>query len=673
MDIPRPALLRCAIALCLAATTSVLAVELTVEDGSTALRPVASNNTGAGTWFALAQSFLATDARVRFGFRLSDMDSRLPSAGRPISYNLYAGYTRKLATRTVVMPGVMSSDSRAVFGDVGFVNAPDNAPYASEDLLFQLASAEHIANDFNADGHSDILWRNGSTGANALWLSARADAQQPVRGVGDTDWQMVGTGDFDGDGRSDILWRHAGTGRNVIWRSGNPATVQAVASVVHLSWHVAGVADFDGDGRDDILWHHATSGASAIWLGADKSVQLPTRTVRSTAWKIVATGDFDADGRADILWRQDGTGYDALWLGADGNAAVALPRVSPAWVVAGVGDFDGDAATDILWRNPSNGAGVLWPAADATRAVVMTPFAPEWQLAATGDYDGDGVADLLWRNTVTGANVIWRSALSTDMQPVMGVPNQAWQVQPYADPPPAPGQPALGAHALVWQEDYVAPPQATTPPLASAPHGSSFLAVVGGFGDNAVAPVDNLGNRWRQFGQPVVFHGYDGAFDTRAYLALDGLGGPDHVVTVAKPLRPDREISVVLVEARNAPRLVDAAQVYAEQGTLLTSGTVTTDGPALLVALWWGDSDAVQHVALPDNGFRVIDQLTTLPPNSASAVQCAVAVREVARAGTYQVSWTTAPAQGAILWLFAFGAAQPMAGNRSSTTPSAIG
>jgi len=433
MDIPRPALLRCAIALCLAATTSVLADELTVEDGSTELRPVASNNTGAGTWFALAQSFLATDARVRFGFRPSDMDSTLPSAGTPISYNLYAGegvHARKLATRTVVMPGVLSSDSRAVFGDAGFVNAPDNAPYASEDLLFQLASAEHIANDFNADGHSDILWRNGSTGANALWLSARADAQQPVRGVGDTDWQMVGTGDFDGDGRSDILWRHAGTGRNVIWRSGNPATVQAVASVVDLSWHVAGVADFDGDGRDDILWHHATSGASAIWLGADQSVQLPTRTVRNTAWKIVATGDFDADGRADILWRQDGTGYDALWLAADGNAAVALPRVSPAWVVAGVGDFGGDAATDILWRNPSNGAGVLWPAADATRAVVLTPFAPEWQLAAVGDYDGDGVADLLWRNSVTGANVIWRSALSTDVQPVTGVTNLAWQVEP---------------------------------------------------------------------------------------------------------------------------------------------------------------------------------------------------------------------------------------------------
>ena len=252
----------------------------------------------------------------------------------------------------------------------------------------------------------------------------------------------------------------------------------------------------------------------------------------------------------------------------------------------------------------------------------------------------------------------------------------AWQrARGRTDALPDPARPMLGAHVLVGQEDNVAPPQAVTPALATAPRGSSFVAVVGGFADAAVAPVDNVGNRWRRFGPPVVFHGYGSAFDARAYLVPDGRGGPGHVVTVAKPGRPNRELSLVLVEARNAPRLVDAAQVYAPSGVRLTSGRVTTDGPALLVALWWGDSGAARHLALPGNGFRVIDHLTTLPPNS--AVQCAVAVREVAAAGTYEVTWTTAPAQGAILWLFAFGPArgapQPPPGTSSSkAAPSAM-
>jgi len=248
----------------------------------------------------------------------------------------------------------------------------------------------------------------------------------------------------------------------------------------------------------------------------------------------------------------------------------------------------------------------------------------------------------------------------------------AWErARARAEPTPAPARPALGAHVLVGQEDVVAPPEVRTPPLHTAAQGSSFVAVVGGFIANAQRPRDSLGNAWTPFGAPVVFHGYGERFDTRAYLALDGRGGADHVVTLAKPARPGGESSLVLVEARNAPRLVDAAQVYAEKGTRLASGTVVTDGPALLVALWWGDGDQARHRAVPDAGFRVIDQLIVLPPHS--AVQCAVAVRTVDRAGRYAVTWDTAPAQGAILWLFAFGAAQPPVGSQSSSTaPSAM-
>jgi hypothetical protein len=68
--------------------------------------------------------------------------------------------------------------------------------------------------------------------------------------------------------------------------------------------------------------------------------------------------------------------------------------------------------------------------------------------------------------------------------------------------------------------------------------------------------------------------------------------------------------------------------------------------------VWWGDGFVYRMTAVPNNGFKVIDSYLELPPNS--AVQCAVASKQVAAAGTYNVTWTGTPAQGAILWLFAF-------------------
>lgn len=60
----------------------------------------------------------------------------------------------------------------------------------------------------------------------------------------------------------------------------------------------------------------------------------------------------------------------------------------------------------------------------------------------------------------------------------------------------------------------------------------------------------------------------------------------------------------------------------------------------------------LKMTAVPNHGFKVIDQYLDLPPNS--GVQAAVAVKQVDRPGTWDVSWTGTPAQGAILWLFAF-------------------
>ena len=53
--------------------------------------------------------------------------------------------------------------------------------------------------------------------------------------------------------------------------------------------------------------------------------------------------------------------------------------------------------------------------------------------------------------------------------------------------------------------------------------------------------------------------------------------------------------------------------------------------------------------ATPDNGWNVVDWVLL----SGALVQCAVAVREVTDAGSYDVTWQATPTQGAQMWLIA--------------------
>ncbi|WP_243041001.1 hypothetical protein [Dyella sedimenti] len=212
--------------------------------------------------------------------------------------------------------------------------------------------------------------------------------------------------------------------------------------------------------------------------------------------------------------------------------------------------------------------------------------------------------------------------------------------------------PTLGAHALLTHSEGMGVTPAISPRLDTQASGSSFLVLSGGYARNDEPPTDSYANRWKRVGERVAYRGYDGAFEVAAYVALDGKGGAAHSVRIDKPGYPQGEISMPLVEIRHAGVLKDMAQNYPQPSLVLTSGEVTTTGPALLVAVWWGDAGVKHMSARPGDGFTVIDDYLQLPDNS--GVQCAVAYRQVAAAGTYRVSWVGSPIQGAILWLFAF-------------------
>lgn len=210
----------------------------------------------------------------------------------------------------------------------------------------------------------------------------------------------------------------------------------------------------------------------------------------------------------------------------------------------------------------------------------------------------------------------------------------------------------LGAHTLLAHEDGNGPSVAITSPITTAATASTLLVFSAGYTDNNLPPSDNYANAWTQLGTPVVYRGYNGAFDVTAYLVLRASGGVGHTVSIVKNNVPAGEITVPFVELRDAGVLQSVAVNYPPASSALTSGDVTTTGPATLIAVWWGDATGLHHSAIPDNGFSIIENFVELPPNS--AVQCVVAAKQVAGAGTYNVTWATSPEQGAPLWLLAF-------------------
>jgi len=219
--------------------------------------------------------------------------------------------------------------------------------------------------------------------------------------------------------------------------------------------------------------------------------------------------------------------------------------------------------------------------------------------------------------------------------------------------------PAAGAHVEadygVGEDGSLAPLQ--TPAVVTAASGSTFVACIGrGHKDSFAAlgpPTDGQGN---VYGELDVVHPYAGFPEsgTAAYAAPHAAGASALQISAANGRNSSGnadEITLFFVEVRRASAVHDVAwnQVEPSQPpTTVTSATVTTSGPATLVACWFGDASALSHIE-PDASFTLLDQEL----EATSHVQGALAVRNVAAAGTYSVTWTATPAQNAQMWLIA--------------------
>jgi subtilisin family serine protease len=281
-------------------------------------------------------------------------------------------------------------------------NNPSNA------VQVTVTAGQSVANDFNADGLSDLLLQN-SHGLPAIWTfnSGAVTSATALYDPGPT-WHAIAAADFSGDRKADILWQND-SGLPAIWTmDGSTMTSGALLPNWGPSWHAIAAADLSGDGKADILWQN-DNGAPAVWTMDGTTVTGTAVLVNpQPSWHAIAAADFNGDGKADILWQND-NGTPAIWTmdGTTMTSGAHLFNPGLGWHAKAAADFTGDGKADILWQH-DNGTPAIWTMNGTTMtsgAHLYNP-GPTWHIEDAFDVTGDGKADILWQHD-NGTPAIW--------------------------------------------------------------------------------------------------------------------------------------------------------------------------------------------------------------------------------------------------------------------------
>jgi len=218
------------------------------------------------------------------------------------------------------------------------------------------------------------------------------------------------------------------------------------------------------------------------------------------------------------------------------------------------------------------------------------------------------------------------------------------------------GMPGLGAHSLQFQRYHEMNQPVTvldSAAMTTQPAGSLIVVGIGRgqlalFDQPSSIPTDNKGNSpYLQIGKTRKYTDWNSG--TALYAFAAARGGSDHLIAAQTPI--DDEITLAAVEVIEGTHVQDY-QWNQDAADPIASLQVTTTAPATLISFWWGGGfpDTTTQTAEPDSGFARIDSnADTL----GGFVQCAVAVKNVTKPGSYGVNWTSTPQQSAQVWLIA--------------------
>ncbi len=150
--------------------------------------------------------------------------------------------------------------------------------------------------DFAGSGkQNQLLWRNTTTGQVFLqtvnYSGGFTQSGQIIYTEPNPAWQIVGTGDFNADGKSDILWRNDATGQvfAMLMNNGIATSSAIVYTEPNIAWKIVAQGDYNGDGRADLLWRNDVTGQVYFMQmnGLSIASQAFVYSEPSSAWKIL--------------------------------------------------------------------------------------------------------------------------------------------------------------------------------------------------------------------------------------------------------------------------------------------------------------------------------------------------------------------------------------------------
>jgi hypothetical protein len=317
-----------------------------------------------------------------------------------------------------------------------------------------------VRGDFDRDGKADLMWQHrGGNGNEALGFVHRMSLdglairdQQTVYVETNMAWHVAAKGDFDANGVTDLVWRNTVTGEiyvMLLGADGRPIEGRVIYREPDPEWKIAGAPDVDGDGRADILWWNRNARYEMFYLQLMDGTTIRQQDFAgngfTTPTAAVMVGDFDGDSRSDVLFRLDSGDLvvrnfyyynNQRWL--TGNPGFLHRETNPDWKVVATPDLDGNGTSDVVWHNRTNGVvyamlvrGTTYQYFEAfAQGVVHQAPGPEWVIADSGDFDGDGKEDIAWHNEADGrVHLMLMDGLAIkDQRTIYREPDLGWKI-----------------------------------------------------------------------------------------------------------------------------------------------------------------------------------------------------------------------------------------------------
>lgn len=338
-------------------------------------------------------------------------------------------------------------------------------------------------------------------------------------------------------------------------------------------------------------------------------------------WLAGASGTIFASGSVGVGCYSDGS-YD--WAGTVGDvtytAASATLAADPGAVA-----ITGTAASLLAGRRLTADAGAL--TVTGTNAGLVGPST--YTLAANaGAMAITGTSNSFARTRVLTADAGALALAGTDATLLRS------------------GGIEIGAHGKVVQL-YGAGSNPASVTLTTT-NGSTFLIFIGGkSSDIDAGPTDNKGNTYSRIDVVREYPDYAG-YGQAAWICRNGVGGSSH--TFSTFVTAFDECTMMVVEIKGAPFVASKAfSVQANSGAGATQnvGPVVATADCALLSTWAGAAPVgSNHTASANQGLAELEFYGTDNPNGYVQMELDGAVKT---SGSYTVTWSHTPTQGAIL------------------------